>query len=101
MTDKQHIFSVGNKHKATSGQAPQIDGNIKGKYYGYFENEYGEQIIFVYDYTIKSGIVWMGDAGWEKSYKVIDGLVPELNLSDREETWLQVCWNTATALGQE
>jgi hypothetical protein len=101
MADKQHIFSVDNKHKPNAGQPPQIDGNVKSKYYGYFENEYGEQMIFVYDHALKLGIVWVGDAGWEKSYKVVDGLVPELMLSDKEETWLQVCWNAATALEQE
>ena len=101
MPDKQPLFSVGNKHRAEVAQPPHIDGNVKGKYYGYFENEYGEQMVFVYDHTLKSGIVWVGDEGWDRSYKVVDGLVPELILNDKEETWLQVCWNAATALEQE
>lgn len=91
------VFQVRNKHAASVGKPPQIDGNTKGKYHGYFENEHGEQAIFVYDRETKSGILWFGDAGWEKPYKVIDGLAPELILSEIEETWLQTCWNAATA----
>jgi hypothetical protein len=91
------IFQVKNKHKVSAGKPPQIDGNVKGKYHGYFENEHGEQAIFVYDRETKSGVVWLGDAGWEKPYKVIDGLAPELILSEQEGMWLQACWNAATA----
>ena len=91
------VFQVKNKHSASAGKPPQIDGNTKGKYHGYFENEHGEQAIFIYDRESKTGLVCMGDAGWEKPHKVIDGLVPELILSQEEEMWLQACWNAATA----
>ena len=56
------IFLVKNKHAASVGKPPQIDRNTKGKYHGYFENEHGEQAIFVYDRETKSGILWFGDA---------------------------------------
>ena len=98
MLTDETVFQVGNKHSTAAGKPPRIDGNAKGKYHGYFENEHGEQAIFVYDRETKSGILWMGDAEWEKPYKVIDGLAPELILlSQVEETWLQACWNAATA----
>jgi hypothetical protein len=90
------IFQMRNKHAILAGKPPQIDGNTKGKYHGYFENSYGEQIVFIYDWETKSGTLWHGDAGWEKPYKVIDGLAPELMLSEQEEMWLQACWNAAT-----
>lgn len=91
------VFQVRNKHGASSGEPPAIDGNAPSRYYGYFENEHGEQAVFVYDYQTKTGIIWMGDAGWDKPHRVIDGLVPDLILSHEEETWLQACWNVATA----
>jgi len=95
------VFQVRNKHWSDSGKPPQIDGNTQGKYHGYFENSYGEQLIFVYDRETKSGTLWHGDAGWEKSYKVIDGLAPELMLSEQEEMWLQACWNATTELEEK
>ena len=98
--DKQEtspIFRVGNKHTDSTGEPPRVDGNVRGRYYGYFENEHGEQAIFVYDRETRAGVIWMGDAGWEQSYPVVDGLVPALILSEEEETWLQACWNAATA----
>jgi hypothetical protein len=95
------IFQVKNRHSVSAGKPPQIDGNTKGKYHGYFENEHGEQAIFVYDRETKSGVLWLGDAGWEKPYKVIDGLAPELILSQEEEMWLQACWNAATTFEEK
>jgi hypothetical protein len=95
------VFQVRSKHSAAAGKPPQIDGNAKGKYHSYFENSYGEQLIFVYDRQSKSGVLWHGDAGWEKSYKVVDGLAPELVLSEQEEMWLQACWNAATELEEK
>jgi hypothetical protein len=92
----EYIFQAKNKYSDDSGEPPHIDANTPNKYHGYFENSYGEQLIFVYDKEAKSGVLWHGDAGWQKSYSVIDGLSPELMLSEQEEMWLQACWNAAT-----
>jgi hypothetical protein len=90
------VFQARNKHSTDAGRPPQIDANIRKRYHGYFENEHGEQAIFVYDYEVKEGTLWMGDAGWEKAFKVIDARVPELVLSRNEALWLYNCWITAT-----
>ncbi len=90
------VFHVGNKHSADCGKPPHIDGNIRKRYHGYFENEYGEQAIFVYDYEVNEGTLWMGDAGWETPHKVIEARVPELVLGRNEALWLYNCWMTAT-----
>jgi hypothetical protein len=58
-------------------------------------------MIFVYEREARTGTLWMGDAGWERGYKVADGLVPALILSELEEMWLQTCWNAATAFEQK
>lgn len=91
------VFHVGNKHSQDCGNPPHVDGNIRKRYHGYFENEFGEQAIFVYDYEVGEGTLWMGDAGWETPYKVIDGRVLELELGRNETLWLYNCWITATA----
>lgn len=90
------VFQARNKHSADAGKPPEIDANIRKRYHGYFENEYGEQTIFVYDYEVKEGTLWMGDAGWEKAFKVVNARVPELELSKNEALWLYNCWMTAT-----
>lgn len=91
------IFQVSNHHTAGYGNPPFIDGDIRKRYHGYFENEHGEQILFVYDYEVQEGTLQMGDAGWEKTYKVIDGKAPALILSNFESAWLMNCWQAATA----
>jgi hypothetical protein len=95
MSEAKRIFQVSNHHSESCGQPPFIDGDRRKRYHGYFENEYGEQAIFVYDYEVNEGTLWMGDAGWEKSYKVIDGKAPELTLNEREALWLLNCWLAA------
>lgn len=90
------IFQARNRHGVSAGNPPAINTTSASKYYGYFENEHGEQAIFIYDREMKTGMLWMGDAGWERAYKVMDGLAPELILSQEEEMWLQACWNAAT-----
>lgn len=94
--DNEPIFWVGNHHVPDCGKPPHVDGDIRKRYHGYFENEHGEQAIFVYDYEVNEGTLWMGDAGWETRYKVIEARVPELLLGKSEALWLYNCWKTAT-----
>jgi hypothetical protein len=94
---KSPLFTIGNHHVESCGTPPQIDGDVRKRYHGYFENDYGEQAIFVFDYEVQEGKLWMGDAGWEKPYLVRNGSVPGLVLNDNERTWLFACWKAATA----
>ena len=97
MESETPIFSVGNKHVAGSGQPPHFDGDAQGRYHGYFENEYGEQAVFVFDYETGMGTLWMGDAGWDNIIAVVDGVAQDLILNEAEVLWLQACWLAATA----
>ena len=36
------LFTVRNKHVASSGIPLYVNGSELGRYYGYFDNEYGE-----------------------------------------------------------
>ncbi len=92
------IFNVSNRHSAKMGTPPQIDGDVQNRYYGYFENELKEQALFVFDYETRTGTLWMGDAGWDKSFRVVDGKVPELVTSINESLWLRLCWETAVSV---
>jgi len=69
------IFRVSNHHGPTCGQPSVVDGDDSLRYYGYFENVYSEQFIFLYDRAERRGTFWCGDAGWEQPYPVVDGRV--------------------------
>ncbi len=96
---KKSLFSVGNHHPNQT--APQIDGDEKGKYFGYFANEHGEQAMFIYHHKTQAATLRLGDAEWEKEYSVIDGHAPDLSLTDVEKLWLQACWQAATMFSKE
>jgi hypothetical protein len=68
-----------------------------GRYLGYFENSYGEQWIFEYDYATESGVLRGGDVDWEPHKVGEGGQVPGLNLGREEQAWVYACWLAATA----
>jgi hypothetical protein len=95
-SERPIIFQMPNHHGPNSGQPPMIDGREPGRYYGYFQNEHGEQAVFVYTHATKTAELYMGDVGWEEVHQVIDGEAPEIVLTLQEAIWLQICWYAAT-----
>jgi hypothetical protein len=93
---RQLIFEAFNRHGVTEGLPPHISTDVSGNYYGYYENEYGEQFIFVYERAGGKGTLWLGDNGWETPEPVIDGHAPNIVLSKPELMWLLSCWLSAT-----
>jgi hypothetical protein len=90
------LFQVGNHHSPASGPPPHVADLTPNQYRGYFENEYGEQAIFVYDRDASTAVVYVGDAGWQSPHTVVDGDVPDVLLSETELMWLRACWRAAT-----
>ncbi len=95
------LFQVHNHHTAASGTPPSIDDLTPTQYLGYFENQYGEQAVFVYDRNSNQAVLYLGDAGWETPHAVVDGAVPDLVLSEPELLWLHACWQAATGFRRE
>jgi hypothetical protein len=89
------IFRVSNHHTPSCGRPPSVDGDAPATYHGYFENRYGEQSLFIYDRTKGEGLLYCGDAGWERPSQVVDGRPVGLILSPEERAWLEICWKTA------
>ncbi len=89
---KQLILAIYNNHAKHCGKPPKGTNRTPHKYYGYFENMFGEQWVFVYDYNRKKAVVCGGDAGWEK-YEVVDGVAKGLVMDPIELAWLSACWN--------
>jgi len=84
MQAREHkVITVHNKHVESCGEPSDIVSKSgDGKYIGYFENQHGEQVVLVYDFEKKLGILRMGDAGWENEYTVVEtklGLVAMKN----------------------
>jgi len=69
-----------------------------GVYRSYFENQNGEQALFLYNYEQERGTLYMGDAGWEHTHDVVDGKVAGLMLNRPEQLWLSACWEASGAL---
>jgi hypothetical protein len=89
---------VYNNHIANRGEPPSYVVNLDTKeYFGYFENEHGEQWVFIYDYDTETGTVRGGDAGWEVVYPVVEGRTPDLILGREEQAWLLACWEAVMA----
>jgi hypothetical protein len=55
------LLRVRNRHVTA---VPEI-GERPGRYLGYFENEYGERLVFVHENGEVDATVFHGDVGWE------------------------------------
>lgn len=64
-------------------------------YLSYFENAYGEQLIFVYRKGSNKGTLYHSDYDWE-AVEIIDGNTPEMVTDQHELMWLNACWWAAT-----
>jgi hypothetical protein len=56
---KKLLFSAHNVHAAGCGTPPHVRQEA-GRYQGYFENRYGEQWIFIFDYSAERGYLRRG-----------------------------------------
>src|SRR5712691_6156106 len=95
------VFQVRNHHSAAAAHHRTSMTSSPNQYVGYFENQYGEQAVVVYDRDSSQAVLYLGDAGWETPHAVIDGIVPDLVLSETERQWLRACWQAATANPKE
>ena len=90
------FFAMRNNHLKGCGEPPVFRNVDSSRYYGYYENELGEQWVFVYDRERKIGELRGGEAGWGKAIPVTDGVAIGLKLREDEAQWLKVCWFVST-----
>jgi hypothetical protein len=95
---KKPLFSVTNVHTVGCGTPPHVRQEA-GRYQGYFENRYGEQWIFIFDYATDQGYLRGGDTGWDTVYALPgDGTFPAGQLpilNEEEQLWLRACVRAA------
>ena len=92
------LLRVSNRHAV----APAIEER-PGRYLGYFENRFGEQLVFMHDDGELVGTVFHGDGDWEpRRVRDAGGLpdVGDLVLGEEEQAFLRACW-IATAWRRE
>jgi hypothetical protein len=97
----ERITSIENKHFEGCGKPPQFDFG-EYDYLSYFENQYGDQSMFLYDSEKNCVIVYIADAGWDKPQKIPGeyiienkrvpsdgdtGIMPDSS----ERIWLEAC----------
>jgi hypothetical protein len=96
---EEELMRVTNHHASA---APTIEQR-PGRYLGYFENKFGEQLVFVYDDGEPDATVFLGDVDWEPR-RVSDaaGLpdAGDLILNEEERAFVSACW-MATAWRRE
>ncbi len=87
---EDELLRVGNRHAA----APTIEER-PGRYLGYFENKFGEQLVFVHEAGELAATLFHSDVAWEPR-RVTDasGLpgVGDLVLNEEERAFLMACW---------
>lgn len=97
------MLVIYNRHAPGCGEPPGLD-NYMGDYRSYFENEHGEQWIFVYDRAAGEATLYGGDIGWEEPVTMCQPSALEdieimtqidLVLAPAELTWLKACWMAA------
>jgi hypothetical protein len=93
--NEDEFLRMSNHHAAA---APTIEER-PGRYLGYFENKFGEQLVFMHEDGELDATVFHGDVDWEPR-RVTDacGLpdVGDLVLNAEERAFLIACW-VATA----
>ena len=84
------LLRVRNRHAG----APAIEER-PGRYLGYFENKFGEQLVFMHEDGELDATVLHGDVDWEpRPVRDASGLpdVGDLVLNEEEHAFLMACW---------
>lgn len=121
---KDVLLTIRSRHAEA---APDFEASVgAGAYVSYFENEHGEQWVFVRDRGAQHAAVYGGDNGWElvevyerspqqlrdeliaagmrpgmldRMLRLVDPLAPSVILNDSELTWLHTAWHTSGVFG--
>lgn len=90
------VFIAPNHHSKNCGEPPAIRAEDPDTYYGYFENEHGEQLVFVRDGQKDHAELRMGDSCWDVM-EVRSGTTGPIIMGAAERLWLEACWIAAQA----
>jgi hypothetical protein len=89
------LLRIRNHHSPSCGDPPIVGSDDPEVYIGYFENQYGEQWIFLYHRGTGKAELRGGDVNWNTVHEVKGGVVQGLLLNAEERAWLQACFRAA------
>jgi len=95
--NEEVLLTIYNNHADLCPCVSNRDQESENKYLSYYENEHGEQWLFIYDKEIEKGVLRGGDVGWDSVYDVGDDGSVDLVLTLQERAWLLACFKTATS----
>lgn len=87
------VLTIPNCHTMSCGKPPDL--KTEDRYTAYFENNYGEQLVFQYNFEAKKGTLWHGDYSWEEPVAVMGGGTTMI-MDEEEREWLRLVWRVAT-----
>jgi hypothetical protein len=82
------VLTIENKHAA---EPPEFEPDNPELRHYYFENEHGEQLVYVYNTGTRAGGLYHGGHDW-KVAGVQYGVAHGFDLDYAERTWLMGCW---------
>ncbi len=88
------VFLADNAHLECCGQPPRLTRG-GDKFHSYFENVFGEQLVFQFDFDEGRGRLWSGDAGWGTPIEITETEFPVF-IGKEERAWLIACWDVVT-----
>ena len=88
------ILTIPNYHVVSCGKPPELMAG-GSRYTAYFENDYGEQLVFRYDHKTRKGTLWHGDYTCEEPVAVMGGGTTMI-MGEEEREWLRLVWRVAT-----
>lgn len=92
----ENVITIKNRQSKDCGNPPDLKPSID-QMVGYFENEYGEQSVFIFDKSKKEGLFYSGDAGWDTPFPmtIVNGKVVALDLvlTPKEKEWFVLCFS--------
>lgn len=98
------ILSISNNHTNAFPYKTLLVPSDKARYVGYYQNDHGEQWVFIYGKEYGGGLLIGGDLGWDTVVPLGNGAVPinqQVSLSQGEQLWLYSCWMASDGFRQE
>jgi hypothetical protein len=86
MADTRFVLNANVPPALVDQVAPRPD-----RYVGYFENMFGEVMIFVRESKSPTAMLYHSDMDWEPVV-VEGGYAPDIVLNESEMMWLRACW---------
>ena len=88
------LLTLYNRHAAAAVEPPHLTNHDRTRYLAYFENEHGDQWLFVDDPASGTAVLRCGDADWT-AHTIRGPQDLPRSMTDAERAWATACWQAA------